>query len=161
MVPKTLKSPNSCITYSPSASSENASQAFARWHVLVILGCFLRKCCIHPRIEKNADFYTRRQINLYRMFFADFSVNSQPILMKFCKDYFRVWRHLPWNFHQKISCSLKTIVGFTLNSATRIIEFRGFLSQFSTNFHEILHTLFSIHVVILLTSIVEVRPFDM
>ena len=32
--------------------------------------------------------YTRRQINLYRMFFADFSVNSQPILMKFCKDYF-------------------------------------------------------------------------
>ena len=26
--------------------------------------------------------YTRRQINLYRMFFADFSVNSQPILMK-------------------------------------------------------------------------------
>ena len=24
----------------------------------------------------------RRQINLYRMFFADFSVNSQPILMK-------------------------------------------------------------------------------
>ena len=36
--------------------------------------------------------YTRRQINLYRMFFADFSVNSQPILMKFCKDYFRVTR---------------------------------------------------------------------
>ena len=39
------------------------------------------------------------------------------------------------------------IVRFTLNSSTRIIEFRGFLSQFSTNFHEILHTLFSIHVV--------------
>ena len=38
--------------------------------------------------------YTRRQINLYRMFFADFSVNSQPILMKFCKDYFRVTRRL-------------------------------------------------------------------
>ena len=35
--------------------------------------------------------YTRRQINLYRMFFADFSVNSQPILMKFCKDYLRVF----------------------------------------------------------------------
>ena len=33
------------------------------------------------------DIYTRRQINLYRMFLADFSVNSQPILMKFCKDY--------------------------------------------------------------------------
>ena len=28
----------------------------------------------------------RRQINLYRMFFADFSVNSQPLLLKFCKD---------------------------------------------------------------------------
>ena len=39
--------------------------------------------------------YTRRQINLYRMFFADFSVNSQLILMKFCKDYFRVMRRLP------------------------------------------------------------------
>ena len=25
--------------------------------------------------------YTRRQINLYRMFFADFSVNSQPIFL--------------------------------------------------------------------------------
>ena len=44
---------------------------------------------------------------------------------------------------------LLTIVGFTLNSATRIIEFRGFLSQFSTNFHEILHTLFSIQWTIL------------
>ena len=32
--------------------------------------------------------YTRRQINLYRMFFADFSVNSQLIFMKFCKDIF-------------------------------------------------------------------------
>ena len=31
--------------------------------------------------------YTRRQINLYRMFFADFSVNSQPILMKFILYY--------------------------------------------------------------------------
>ena len=33
------------------------------------------------------DDYTRRQINLYHMFFADFTVNSQPILTKFCKDY--------------------------------------------------------------------------
>ena len=44
--------------------------------------------------------YTRRQINLYRMFFADFSVNSQQILMKFCKDFFvscgddRDWREI-------------------------------------------------------------------
>ena len=42
-------------------------------------------------------FHTRRQINLYRMFFVDFSVNSQPILMKFCKDF----------FHQKILYSSK------------------------------------------------------
>ena len=48
------------------------------------------------------------------------------------------------------------IVRFTLNSSTRIIEFRGFLGQFSTNFHEILHTLFSIHVVTTLKSILEV-----
>ena len=45
------------------------------------------------------DKYTRRQINLYRMFFADFSVNSQAILMQFCKEYFRVTRQIPWNFH--------------------------------------------------------------
>ena len=43
----------------------------------------------------------------------------------------------------------------------RINEFRGFLSRFSTNFHEILHTLFSIHVVTVLINILEVRPFDM
>ena len=32
--------------------------------------------------------YTRRQMNLYRMFFADFSVSSQPIFMSrddYCK----------------------------------------------------------------------------
>ena len=52
--------------------------------------------------EKLRLYYTRRQINLYRMFFADFSVNSQPIFMKFCKEYFRVTRRLLWNFHRKI-----------------------------------------------------------
>ena len=31
--------------------------------------------------------HTRRQISLYRMFFADFSVNSQPIFMEFYKDF--------------------------------------------------------------------------
>ena len=46
--------------------------------------------------------YTRRQINLYRMFFADFLVNSQTIFMKFCMVYLRVTRRLPWNFHRKI-----------------------------------------------------------
>ena len=51
--------------------------------------------------------YTRRQIHLYRMFFADFSVNSQPILMKLCKKYFRVTWRLPWNFHQKLLYSWK------------------------------------------------------
>ena len=55
------------------------------------------------------------------------------------------------------SFDLHTIVRFTLNSSTRIIEFRGFLSQFSTNFHEILHTLFSIHVV---TTLTISRSFD-
>ena len=51
--------------------------------------------------------YTRRQINFYRMFLADFSVYSQPILMKFCKDCFRVTRRLPLNFHKKILHSSK------------------------------------------------------
>ena len=59
--------------------------------------CITRWCV---GIHKTA--YTRRQINLYRMFFDDFSVNSQPIFMKFCMNYLRVTRRLPWNFHQKI-----------------------------------------------------------
>ena len=42
----------------------------------------------------DAPNYTRRQLNLHRMFFAVFSVNFQPILMKFCNDYFRVTRQL-------------------------------------------------------------------
>ena len=43
---------------------------------------------------------------------------------------------------------------------------QGFLSQFSTKFHEILHTLFSIQVTTILNirevsiSMSEVRPFD-
>ena len=41
------------------------------------------------------------------MFFADFSFNSQPILMKFCKDYFRVTWRLPWHVHPKILYSSK------------------------------------------------------
>ena len=36
--------------------------------------------------------YTHRQITLYRMFFDDFPVNSQPIFMKLCMDYLRVTR---------------------------------------------------------------------
>ena len=38
-------------------------------------------------------------------------------------------------------------VTFTINSSTRNNEFRGFLSQVLTNFHEILHTPFFIYVV--------------
>ena len=60
---------------------------------------------------------------------------------------------------------LHAIVRFTLNSSTRIIEFRGFLSHLSTKFHEILHTLFSIHIVTTLkisrSFVKYVRPFDM
>ena len=46
------------------------------------------------------------------------------------------------------------IVGFTL---TVVNDSRRFLSQYSTNFHEILHTLFSIHVV---TTLNVSRSFD-
>ena len=58
--------------------------------------------------------------------------------------------------HSSVACD-HTIVRFTLNSSTRIIEFRGSLSQFSTNFHKILHTLFSIHGV---TTLKILRSFD-
>ena len=33
-------------------------------------------------------YYTRRQINQDRMIFGDFSVNSEPIFLKFCKGHF-------------------------------------------------------------------------
>ena len=39
----------------------------------------------------------------------------------------------------------------------RINEYHGFLSQFSTNFHEIFHTLFSIQFV---TTLKVLRCFD-
>ena len=38
-----------------------------------------------------------------------------------------------------------SIVRFTLNSSTRVNKFRGFLSQFWTNFHDILHRQLSSH----------------
>ena len=34
-----------------------------------------------------SDPYTRRQINQDRMIFGDFSVNSEPIFLKFCKGH--------------------------------------------------------------------------
>ena len=52
--------------------------------------------------------------------------------------------------------SLNAIVRFTIHQPG-LLNFRGFLSQFSTNFHEILHTLFSIHVV---TTLKILRSFD-
>ena len=36
------------------------------------------------------------------MIFADFSVNSQPIVLKFYKNYFRVMRRLTYKYHGKI-----------------------------------------------------------
>ena len=53
-----------------------------------------------------------------------------------------------------ISNSVGTIPRFTF---TVVDEFRRFLRQFSINFHEILHTLFSIHVV---TTLKVSRSFD-
>ena len=52
-----------------------------------------RPVIIHDIIQLGPN-YTCRQINLYRMFFADFSVNYQPIFMKFCMAYLRVTRRL-------------------------------------------------------------------
>ena len=34
------------------------------------------------------NYYTRRQINQDRMILSDFSVNSEPIVLKFCKGHF-------------------------------------------------------------------------
>ena len=45
--------------------------------------------------------YTRRQINLYRMFFTDFSVNSQPILMNFERTIFESHGDYPDIFIKK------------------------------------------------------------
>ena len=45
----------------------------------------------HMYQRLTALYYTRRQINLYRMFFADLSVNSQPILMKFWRTVLKTY----------------------------------------------------------------------
>ena len=63
--------------------------------------------------------------------------------------YVKIFQHFYW-FNVLISI----IVGFTL---TVVNDFCGFLSQFSTNFHEILHTLFSIQVV---TTLKVSQSFD-
>ena len=34
------------------------------------------------------------------VFFADFSVNSESIIMKFGKHYFQLFRRLPWKFRE-------------------------------------------------------------
>ena len=57
-------------------------------------------------------------------------------------------------FYGNCTKSYFAIVGFTL---TVVNEFRRFFGQFSTNFHEILHTLFSIHVV---TTLKILRSFE-
>ena len=55
----------------------------------------LKKSYSQDLVKQTVDYrYTHRQMNLYRMFFADFSVNSHPIFMKFCMDYLRVTRRL-------------------------------------------------------------------
>ena len=63
--------------------------------------------------------------------------------------YKKIFQHF-YGFNVLIS----TIVGFTL---TVVNDFCGFIRQFSTNFHEILHTLFSIQVV---TTLKVLRSFD-
>ena len=41
---------------------------------------------------------TIKMNNQDRMFFADFSLNSQQIFMKFCKHYFSKESQQPWKF---------------------------------------------------------------
>ena len=38
------------------------------------------------KLKTKIDVIPRSRFNLYRMFFSDCSVNSQPIFVKFCKD---------------------------------------------------------------------------
>ena len=45
------------------------------------------------------------------MFFADFSVNSQPIFIKFCMDYLQVTRRLPCNSGLKTNFNLTSLMG--------------------------------------------------
>ena len=46
--------------------------------------------------------YTRRQINQDHMIFADFSVNSEPISLKFRKGYFLFKSKQPCKFREII-----------------------------------------------------------
>ena len=62
---------------------------------MIISNQFFYRAINPAPLNKSELMYTRRQINLYRIFFADFLVNFQAILMKFSKDYFQVRRRLP------------------------------------------------------------------
>ena len=63
--------------------------------------------------------------------------------------------NISYNINDNVIMIIFIIIpGFTF---TVVDEFRRFLSQFSINFHEILHTLFSIHVV---TTLKVSRSFD-
>ena len=72
----------------------------------ISLAFILRKICWLDTLVTHNETdnlpITRRQNNLYRMYFAHFSVNFERILMKFCKDHFQVMRRLPWDFHWTI-----------------------------------------------------------
>ena len=76
--------------------------------------------------------YTRRQINLYRLFFADFSVNCQPLLSKFCNDFFRAtcisrYVMLPHAVYDKCTCMytiLLCLCTFLLCPPPKCVNFR-------------------------------------
>ena len=64
--------------------------------------------------------------------------------MVFCERQIKEERKRPETFSAQIVKYI-AIVGFTLTVVNDFRRFRSQHGQFSTNFHEILHTLFSIH----------------
>ena len=61
-------------------------------------------------------------------------------------DSLRFWKYNFVIITKQIISMHVFIVRFTLNSSNSVYEFRELLSQFSTIFYGILHTLFSVHV---------------
>ena len=87
----------------------------------------------HMTLVQSQPSYTRRHINLYRMFFADFSVNSQPIFMKLsrgdCREIFIEKYRIATNLDH-LACRLmwsKFLMQFRTKNKLSFNPFNGFI----------------------------------
>ena len=61
---------------------------FYKYHIFVLYIIIVYTIInLYPADQDYCRYYTRRQINQDGMIFGDFSVNYEPIFLKFCKGH--------------------------------------------------------------------------